>query len=273
MKGIILINNNVKTIRLQDGRHLSFAEFGKTAGKPIFHFHGYPGSRLEGKITSPTASKCGVRLIAADRPGMGLSDFKPKRTILDWPDDVAELADFLKIDRFAVEGMSGGGPYSVACAYKISDRLTSAGVLSGVGPHWDPGEPWSKPSDMKSVEGFWLQFSTHMPEPDRRVIIDPPTLKLLTEEVFEAFQKGAEGPAYERELYGKDWGFKPEDISPNVNVYLWHGELDVNVPISMGRSMAKAIPNCKAEFYAEEGHYSTALNNLEEIIRTLSSSC
>jgi pimeloyl-ACP methyl ester carboxylesterase len=270
MKKIILINNcNVKTIQLGDGRRLSYAEFGEPTGKPIIHFHGYPGSRLEGKIISATAARCGVRLIAVDRPGMGLSDFKPKRTILDWPDDVAELADFLKIDRFAVEGISGGGPYSAACAYKISDRLTSAGILSGAGPYWDPGEPWSKPSDMESVKNFWLQFSTRLPEPDRKVILDPTTLKLLTEEMFEAFRKGAEGPAYERELYRKDWGFKLEDISPNVNVYLWHGELDVNVPISMGRIMAEAMPNCRTEFYAEEGHYSTALNHLEEIIRTL----
>ncbi|MGA3290668.1 MAG: alpha/beta hydrolase [Candidatus Bathyarchaeia archaeon] len=262
---------NAKIIRLEDGRHLSYAEFGEPAGKPIFHFHGYPGSRLEGKIINATAARCGVRLISVDRPGMGLSDFKPKRTILDWPDDVIELADFLKINQFAVEGISGGGPYSVACAYKISDRLTSAGILSGVGPYWDPGESWSKPNDMKSVKDFWLQFSTRLPEPDRKIILDPTTLNLLTEEMWEAFRKGVRGPAYERELYEKYWGFKLEDISPNVNVYLWHGEMDVNVPISMGRSMAETIPNCKAQFYAEEGHYSTALNHLESIFGTLSS--
>jgi pimeloyl-ACP methyl ester carboxylesterase len=110
-----------------------------------------------------------------------------------------------------------------------------------------------------------------MPEPDRKIILDPTTLNLLTEEMYEAFRKGAEGPAYERELYGKDWGFKLEDISPNVKVYLWHGEQDVNVPISMGRRVAETIPNCKAQFYAEEGHYSTALNHLEDILRTLTS--
>ncbi len=272
MKDIRLINYcDVKRIRLEDGRYLSYAEFGEPAGKPIFHFHGYPGSRLEGKIISSTAARCGVRLIAVDRPGMGLSDFKPERTILDWPDDVAELADFLKIDRFTVEGISGGGPYSAACAYKISDRLTSAGILSGVGPFWDAGEPWPKPSDMKSVKDFWLQFSTNMPEPDQKIILDPTTLNLLTEEMWEAFRQGAQGSAYERELYGKDWGFELEDISPNVKVYLWHGELDVNVPISMGRRVAETIPNCKAQFYAEEGHYSTALNHLEDILRTLTS--
>ncbi len=269
----MLTNNGstAKTIKLKDGRQLGYAEFGEPLGRPIFHFHGYPGSRLEGRIVHEAAVKCDARVITVDRPGMGLSDFKPRRTILDWPDDVVELADFLKIDQFAVEGASGGGPFSLACAYKISDRLNRVGILSGVGPYWDSGWPWARPSSLEGAESFWLELSLHLSEADRRAIRDSRTLKFLTEELFEAFRQGVQGPTYERELYGKDWGFRLEDVSPDVNVCLWHGELDVNVPVSMGRAVAKAIPNCIAMFYPEEGHYSTILNHLEEIIKTLSS--
>jgi pimeloyl-ACP methyl ester carboxylesterase len=144
------------------------------------------------------------------------------------------------------------------------------GILSGVGPQWDSGEPWKRPSSTKDAEDFWLEVSKQLPEPDKKVVLDPTTLELLSEELFEAFRQGVHGPAHEGELYGKDWGFRLEDISPNVDVHLWHGELDVNVPISMGRAVAKAIPNCKSKFYAKEGHYSTMLNHLEEIIKTLS---
>ncbi len=56
---------------------------------------------------------------------MGLSTFKPYRRLLDWPDGVVELADNLPLDRFAVVGFSGGGPYALACAYKIPHRLTA----------------------------------------------------------------------------------------------------------------------------------------------------
>lgn len=140
-----------------------------------------------------------------------------------------------------------------------------------MGPHWDPGEPWSRPTSLDDAETFWLQFSTRLSEPDRKAVLDPSTFKLLTEELFEAFRQGAHGPAYERELYRKDWGFALEDLSPEVDIHLWHGELDVNVPVSMGRAVAEAIPNCKAKFYAGEGHYSTVLNHLEEIIGTMSS--
>ena len=34
-------------IKLKDGRMLGYAEYGAPEGKPVFHFHGYPHSRLE----------------------------------------------------------------------------------------------------------------------------------------------------------------------------------------------------------------------------------
>jgi pimeloyl-ACP methyl ester carboxylesterase len=48
----------------------------------------------------------GVRLISPDRPGIGLSDPQPDRTIRDWADDIADLLDQLGVDRFAVMGWS-----------------------------------------------------------------------------------------------------------------------------------------------------------------------
>lgn len=235
------------TIQLKDGRLLGYAEFGDPEGKPAFHFHGYPGSRLEAKFVDEAAAKHGVRVIAVDRPGMGLSDFKPKREILDWPDDVVELADALEIDRFAVEGISGGGPYSAACAYKIPDRLTACGIIGGLGPI-DLGTegmtrrnrvmffvarrlPWllrlllwwsmgRKTRDIESVERLLLKMSEDMPEPNKKLILDPRIRRTFAEETCEAFRQGTKGLAHEGKLYAKPWGFKLEDISPKVKVYL-----------------------------------------------------
>ena len=80
----------------------------------------------------------GVRLIALDRPGMGLSDYQPRRTLVDWPDDVGQVAAALGLDRFAVLGISGGGPYAAACAWKLSERLTGAGIVSSLAPSTPP---------------------------------------------------------------------------------------------------------------------------------------
>ena len=122
------------TFELKDGRKLGYADLGNPEAKPLFHFHGFPGSRLEVAIFADRVVQNNIRLIGIDRPGMGLSDFKKDRTILDWPDDVVELADALGINKFAIEGISGGGPYAAACAYKIPDRLTTCGIISGLGP-------------------------------------------------------------------------------------------------------------------------------------------
>lgn len=75
-----------------------------------------------------------VRFIGIDRPGFGLSDFKPKRALVDWPNDITELANSLGIDQFSILGVSGGGPYAAACAHQMPDRLISVGIVCGMGP-------------------------------------------------------------------------------------------------------------------------------------------
>ena len=105
-----LISANDKVIQLRDGRTLGYADYGSSEGKPLFYFHGHPGSRFEAGFLAAQAAQVGVRLIGIDRPGMGLSTFKAGRRLLDWPDDVVELADSLHLDYFAVVGFSGGVP-------------------------------------------------------------------------------------------------------------------------------------------------------------------
>src|SRR5262245_24684441 len=98
-------------IRLKDGRLLGYAEYGASSGAPVIFFHGMPGARVEGALAHEAAARANVRLIVPDRPGYGLSDFQPRRRIIDWQRDVAELADALSLERFGVGGISGGGPY------------------------------------------------------------------------------------------------------------------------------------------------------------------
>ncbi len=121
-------------LRLRDGRALSYLEVGAPDGTPVIHCHGNPSSRLEVLLLAEQATSLKVRLIGLDRPGIGYSDPKPGYGLLDWPDDVAELADRLGLDRFAMSGLSGGGPFALACAYKMPERLTACGLISTVTP-------------------------------------------------------------------------------------------------------------------------------------------
>ncbi len=105
------------------------------------------------------------------------------------------------------------------------------------------------------MEELSLKYWQEMSEADREAMGHPDMGRLYTEEMLEAFRQGSKGPAYDARLYTQAWGFRLEDISLD-NVHLWYGETDVNVPVSMGRAMANAISNCKANFYPNETHLS-----------------
>lgn len=103
------IDRTRQQVKLQDGRTLGYAGYGAPQGAPVIYSHGFPGSRLDYLLADAgdAATETNARIIAVDRPGMGLSAFNRGRQLLDWPDDVTELADALQIDRFTVLGNSG----------------------------------------------------------------------------------------------------------------------------------------------------------------------
>ena len=281
------------TITLGDGRKLGYAQFGDPHGTPVFYFHGFPGSRVEAHLLHDIAARRGVRVIALERPGYGLSDFLPGRTIVDWPADVAEAADTFGLDRFAVIGISGGGPYACACARYLGERLTTAAIVCGLGPveSHDAREPMMHAARL----GFFLGRNTpgllrlvyrglgsmiadrtenildawthRAPQPDRAVLTDPAMRSMLLATFREAVRSGADGLAHDLILYSRPWGFELEEIA--VPVVLWHGEVDATVPPSHGREVARRIHQCRATFYPGEGHFSIAVNHAEEIVQAI----
>ena len=60
-----------------------------------------------------------------ERPGLGLSDADPARTILSWAADVEAVANYLGLGRFPVVGVSAGGPYALACGASLTARISS----------------------------------------------------------------------------------------------------------------------------------------------------
>lgn len=272
---------NAHTYQLRDGRMLAYTEYGEPAGKTLFYFHGGADSRLEARFLAEPAQHAGIRLIGIDRPGMGRSHFQPGRRLLDWPDDVAELADHLQIGRFAVVGISGGGPYALACAYKIPDRLTACGVVGG---EWHNRHLFSfltqwLPWLFIPILGYFLRDEEHArksllrltpnwPEADRKCLASPEISDLLVASFVEAFRQGVRGPAYDGMVVRRRWGFELEEIS-FPGMCLWHGELDKDVPVAMGRTVAGKLARCQATYYPSEGHISSIVNHREEIVAAL----
>jgi pimeloyl-ACP methyl ester carboxylesterase len=273
---------------------MGYAEFGRADGQPLVFCHGFPSSRLAGVLIDEDARELGVRVIVPDRPGHGLSDFKRRRRVAHSAADIASLADALGLERFAVLGVSTGGPYAAACAALLPQRVSAAGIVSGWAP---PTAPRTKPgvrlpfvpplgrhvrllrrfslaraARRLAKDGFkFLDKATRdAPPADRAVMTDEALRRVLVDDMREAFRQGARGPARDARVVNRRWGFKLEEI--RVPVWLWHGQEDRNVSPALARFLSERIPGSRATFYRADGHISTFVGHVGEIVRALAGS-
>jgi pimeloyl-ACP methyl ester carboxylesterase len=289
-----------KTIQLSDGRTLAYLDIGDPEGRPVFYFHGGPGSRLQGLLFDELNQQLGIRMIASDRPGYGLSDFQEDRTYLDWPDDVSELADQLGIDRFAVLGWSSGGPYAAAVAHGIPQRLAVAAIVAGEGPYasddfpqslltedihklliWSANNgPWlmrtlftmarimifSDPAGFaEDAGGFDLGFDLSAKD---KQFFTRDFRREFSAELVEALRQGAEGWTLDFTIERLEWPFELEEIHAPM-VLVFHGEEDTAVHPRIGEYVCMRIPSCdEPTIYPGEGH-SVVYYRYEEIIQAM----
>ncbi len=68
------------------------------------------------------------------------------------------------------------------------------------------------------------------------------------------------------EILMNGWGFQLRDIQ--AEVHLWQGEADVNTPPAWARHMAQGIPDCRARFFPDEGHFAL-FTHWREILQVL----
>ncbi len=282
-------NRTDQTIQLLDGRTLAFAEYGPTEGVPVFYFTGGNSSRLEGQWFKEAANKKHIRLIVPDRPGFGLSTFYPNRQLIKWSDDVIELADALSIETFSVFGLSGGGPHVLSTTYKIPERIENAAIVSSTAPPemsnkfrgvWPPVRliflsakylPAFNRFLLKQMAGFYSnkeqmlkRMKQVMPLPDFELIEKrPDVIEIFAQSTREAHRSGIQGDALEWQLYVSPWGFQLSDV--NMEIKLWYGLYDQQVPIWMGRYLAQELTNAHLIEVEDGGHFSTVNNHIEDI--------
>jgi pimeloyl-ACP methyl ester carboxylesterase len=281
-----------RSVRLSDGRNLGFAEFGDPQGKPVFLFHGQPGNRLFRHPYESISVSLGIRVITVDRPGYGLSDFQPGRKMLDWAQDIAGLADCLGIERFAVAGFSGGGPYAAACACETPERITATALVSCSPPMHDPeinreipaalrlnySLANHAPALLKLLFHLYWSYSRRNPEafidaalkqsslPDRELLSDPGMHAMLLDVWKENIRIDSRGYVQDAVILMKDWGFSLRDIP--TEVFLWQGEADLNVPARWAKYIFSQIPHCRPAFVPGQGHF-LLFSHWKEIFQTL----
>jgi len=275
-------------------RRLGFAEFGRPNGRPVFWLHGTPGARRQiPEAARIAAVELDVRLIGVDRPGVGSSTPHLYDKILDFADDLALLADALGVADFSMIGLSGGGPYVLACAASLPKRVRSVGVLGGVAPSQGPDAP---PGGIVSLAGRFhpvLQalrlplslslagfvwsvrpaatpalhvYARLSPEPDRKMLARPEFRAMFLDDLMNGSRAGLRAPVDDVLLFGKAWGFSPRDLT--VPVHWWHGDVDHLIPYDHGRHMAKLIPGAQLHVVHGESHLGT-LSEAEDILATV----
>jgi pimeloyl-ACP methyl ester carboxylesterase len=262
---------------------------------PLLLFHGVPSSRLDWYLfgAPELTQQLDLRVIAVDRPGIGCSSPRSSAQLMDWPADVATLADSLGLTRFGVLGYSGGGPFALACARLLPERLTAVGVVSGELSHNVAGvmvdmspasrqlfalcrlAPWLGRGLLLLMdrgarchsEQFLAQMRATLPEPDWRVMADSAKQQAFLATLREALRQGPRGVQEDAAQVVRPWGFQLEEIA--VPVHLWHGNADLNAPVAMGRYLAEHLPQCHAAFYPNEGHLSLVEHHAQEILGVL----
>jgi pimeloyl-ACP methyl ester carboxylesterase len=261
-------------IELADGRRLAVSEWGDPTGHPLLMLHGAPGSRLFCPDPDVTAS-AGVRLITYDRPGYGGSDPRDGRELCDTPADVAALADGLRIERFGLLGVSGGGPHALGCAIALGERLTTVGIAHTPGPldevpgAWDALPDHMRPTaemarqepfrSRRAVERYmraWVDDPASYvgvggPAGDRRVKSDARYRPMLLADAAEAFRQGAGGLADDLVGLWRPWGFRIADVPRGV--HLFHGAEDRRGEPDFAY-LASALPAAQPVVWPTEGH-------------------
>ncbi|PCJ94798.1 MAG: hypothetical protein COA50_10415 [Flavobacteriaceae bacterium] len=285
------------SIILKDGRTLAYAEYGDPDGLPMFYFHGGQESRLSSNFMDSTANSLNIRIIAPERPGIGLSSFQKDRSFLNYPNDIAQLANHLGIATFSVFGLSGGSPHVLACAYVFPERLQKIAIVSGTAPHnykgklkgmWFPVKliHWFANSKKdKNLRGFikndyealaqkpekrLKQLQRFLPKPDRELLKAKPQYGIdFIKGSLESYRQGTDAVVQEWKLYVADWGFAIKEIEPKIN--LWYGDKDKMTPKYRGLHLHKLLPNSKLHLLEDEGHFSLLRNHLEAILMELKS--
>lgn len=280
-------------LRLADGRRLFHVEYGDPAGRPALYCHGFPTSHHEARLVDAEARRQGLRVVAPDRPGYGASDPAALETVADWAADAEALLDALGWRRAALIGVSGGGPYALACGAQLPARVSAVVLVGALGPVAEPAMLAAMRRGARL--GFHLArrapgllagvfagtrallarrpalpfkgLSLVVPAVDRATLARAEVREVLAAGVLDALADGGHAAAGELGRYARPWGFALADI--RCPVMLWHGLDDATVPVTHGRRLATALATAEVRLLPGEGHYSLAIERTGEIMAAL----
>lgn len=281
-------------IAVGEDRQIGFAEFGAPQGRAIFWLHGTPGARRQIPTEARVyAEQNDIRLIGVDRPGIGSSSPYQYESVGAFAADLRTIADTLGVDKMAVVGLSGGGPYALAAAAGLPDRVVATGVLGGVAPTRGPDAISGGLMDLGVAVAPLLKlggaplrigatlliraarpvaspaldiYALLSPQADRHLLTRPELKAMFLDDLLNGSRKQLAAPFADVIAFARDWGFRLEEVQ--VPVRWWHGDHDHIIPFSHGEHVVSRLPNAKLFHLPDESHLA-GLGRGEEILATL----
>jgi pimeloyl-ACP methyl ester carboxylesterase len=271
-----------ETVRTSDGRELCVEIAGAGSSPSLLVCAGMPNSRHLDEAWVRDAEERGCQLIGYDRPGYGGSTPRPGHSVADGADDVRAIADALGLERLGVWGFSGGGPYAMACAALLPDRVVAAGVVCSPAPYGAEGLDYfagmgeDNEADIKLTlsdrekarekgRQEWEEIMAVTPETlleSWRTLLAPVDAAVLTGDfaasivrsIHDGLAPGYEGWFDDGIAMIEPWGFDLADI--RIPVKVWAGRHDRFVGFQHGQWLAEHIPGAEAGLSESDGHLS-----------------
>lgn len=274
-----------------DGRSVGVWRFGAAGGWPLVWCHGGLSCGLDAQLLDRVARQHGAEIIAIDRPGIGRSDHWAMRSVSSWPKTTVEpVADLLGLDNVAVAGWSGGGPYALACAAAMPDRVRAVATVGGMAPvlsmkqafelgmwadrvlipaaHWTP---WLAAALLWSARHAPDRYVTRelrrIAEGDRDRAELEAALPTLLAVHQESTRRTVKGMVDEYRRYFGSWGFDVAQVRQPVTV--WQGQHDTLVPLRHTRRLVDLLPAGCLRVIPSTGHW-IPLAVPDEILEDLS---
>jgi len=263
--------NSQGFVQLPEGAVVAFQEYGVPNGVPVMFCHGWPSSCTMARLTDEPARDLGIRIISLDRPGISGSSLQPDRKLSDWPRVVERIVEHLGVREFRILAISGGAPYAYATAVAMPQRVQAIAIVGGAPPMAElvdgegllPLYRWMLPVRFRPL----LLKMLMLRQCDAESLRDAAAFEAIFESQRRAWRSSAEGVMADAQIYAQPWGFAIEDVP--VPVRLWHGKEDRAFSVHLAEQVAKRLPNCKARFVDDAGHYSLPIRHMREILKDL----
>jgi pimeloyl-ACP methyl ester carboxylesterase len=234
--------------------------------------------RLDIAFAADLFAEKGLKVIAPDRPGIGLSEPNSEPSLLEWARDVEELLDQLAIDEIPLFGWSLGTVYVLACAHAMPDRFSKIACVGSCSSFDSPEYIQqmglfldrfllSCPTNFRWLARALLSLSTKAPahlmkrmleseltqSPSDLAVVRALSMREATAFIYGSVLQGPDGVIDDYWAARDSWGFSPGEIG--VDLMLYHGEDDYIAPISGATRLSEIIPGARLITIPKAGHF------------------